>query len=207
MARIPKPKLRELGEALRSFVSRPYTTAFPAVPSPAPPGYRGAPLYYEEDCIGCRACAEVCPAGAIIVEDRVNDGGKAVRTLTVHYERCIFCGHCEANCSTERGIRLSEEYDFATLDRSTVNDSVEKELCLCEGCGAVIAPFDQLVWIARRVGVLAYSNPTLLFSRLQREGREVLTGGRERGGPLGRGDLYGFYCPRCRRDAQMTEEW
>ena len=36
-----KPKLRELGEAVRALITGPATTRFPAEPYEAPPGFRG----------------------------------------------------------------------------------------------------------------------------------------------------------------------
>ena len=55
-----KPKLRELGEAIKAVVLGPYTTKFPAEPSPAPPAYRGKGKFQEDKCIGCGDCIEAC---------------------------------------------------------------------------------------------------------------------------------------------------
>src|SRR3989304_9649617 len=112
-----KPKLRELGEAVRAFFKGPYTIKYPKEPSAAFEGFRGAPRYHEEDCIGCCACAEVCPALAIKVIDDVKSA-PPMRTLELNYGNCIFCGQCELNCTTEKGIILSQEYDLASLDKT-----------------------------------------------------------------------------------------
>lgn len=50
-------------------------------------------FYYEitDACVGCGACASVCPAGA------VNENGG---TYTVDPVRCIDCGTCSAVCPT-----------------------------------------------------------------------------------------------------------
>ena len=68
-----KPKLRELKEAVRAVIFGPYTSKFPFVPHTPPDGFRGKPEFDEEGCIGCAACAEVCPAVAL----RCYDDGDA----------------------------------------------------------------------------------------------------------------------------------
>jgi len=43
----------------------------------------------SEECIGCQACIDSCPYGAIVMKD-----DKAVIT-----EDCTFCGACESSCN------------------------------------------------------------------------------------------------------------
>src|SRR5512135_3850065 len=109
------PKLRELREAIRAIIRGPYTTKFPYRPHEPYERFRGRPYFYEKDCMGCTACAQVCPPGAIEWKDEVA-GGVAKRKLTVHWDICIFCGQCQANCPTTKGILLSREFDFATTE-------------------------------------------------------------------------------------------
>lgn len=159
------PKLRELKEAIKSLISRPYTTKFPFKPAtPVPKGFRGKPVFDEDECVGCGACAEVCPTGVIKVEDNKNT---ATRKLVQTLDLCIFCGQCHTNCITEKGIQLTEEYDMATYDRNTLRDKIEKKLVLCSDCGEIIGPVDHIRWIAERVGESAFTNPTLMLSLLQ----------------------------------------
>ncbi len=194
------PKLRELLEAAKALVQGPCTTAFPAKPSPAPPGYRGRPTYREDECIGCGACVEGCPARAITMED---DTGAAppTRTLTVRYDQCIFCQTCEYNCPTDKGIVLETEYDMVSDDRATQQMAVEKELVVCDVCGAVITARDHLRWLYDKLGPLAYANPTLMLTSL-RELRVVEEPAekaehREQG-DVTRGDHMRVLCPVCR---------
>lgn len=45
-----------------------------------------------EECIGCAACEDECPTGAI-----VQDGDK----YKIIAEECIDCGACEDTCPTQ----------------------------------------------------------------------------------------------------------
>jgi hydrogenase-4 component H len=158
-----KPKLREIKEAVTSLVKGPYTSAFPFAPAKTYEAFRGQPQFHEEDCIGCGACAEVCPARTIDVIDEGN-----TRTLIHHFDNCIYCGQCEANCTTKKGIILSDKFDLAVFDREQAVTSVEKELVRCEHCGDVITTVDQLKWIARKVGSLSVANPAAQGDRCHR---------------------------------------
>jgi hydrogenase-4 component H len=200
--KIRLPKIREVIEAVKALITGPYTSKFPAVPSIPPEGYRGVPKYYKEDCVGCGACSEVCPARAIDVED---NAAAKLRRLTHHQERCLYCGQCERDCITGKGIRLTLDYDLATTDISSAHTEIEKELVLCEKCGAIITAKDHLRWIHDKMGPLAFSNPTLLIA----EQREL--------GLLGRGEVaenihrrgssVKILCPACRREVIFREHW
>lgn len=118
-------------EAFLSLFKKPFTVKYPFEPSPAPEGFRGR-TEFTDDCVGCGACAAVCPAEAITI----NDEGDT-RVLRVDHGLCIFCGTCQDTCPWE-GIELTEKFEMATLDKETSYDEVEHELILCEGCGHVI---------------------------------------------------------------------
>jgi len=190
------PKLRELKEAIKALIKGPYTSRYPYEPHKPYERFRGRPYFYEQDCIGCTACAQVCPAQAIEVEDIKNK-----RTLTVHWDICIFCGQCQANCPSEKGIMLSQEFDLATTEkREDLKQTIEKELILCDCCGEIIAPYDQILWVAKKIGPLCFSNASLILFYLknldlalkerprQKEELEFL-----------RSDRIKILCPACRR--------
>jgi formate hydrogenlyase subunit 6/NADH:ubiquinone oxidoreductase subunit I len=197
------PKVRELAEAVKALLSRPYTSAFPRAPHVPHPNFRGQPKYEEKHCVGCLACEEVCPVQAIAHRDTVGTSG-ARRTMIHYTDTCIFCGSCEAACIADhQGIRLSGDWDLAFFDRSKAFETIEKELALCEACGAVIACTDHLRWIAERVGELAFSSPTLYQSRLRALGivdENIAAVLREQS----RSDRIKVLCARCRRQTTVT---
>jgi hydrogenase-4 component H len=196
------PKLRELKEAIKALIKGPYTTRYPYQPHKPYERFRGRPYFHEEDCIGCAACAQVCPSGAIECKDEIR-GGKAKRKLTVRWDVCIFCGQCQANCPTEKGITLSREFDFATTEkREELKQQIEKELITCECCGEIIVPYDQYLWVAKKLGPLVFSNASLMLFYLQ----NLDLAFKEKSAPKEeleflRSDRIKILCPRCRREA------
>jgi len=197
-----KPKLRELGEAVRAVIRGPFTLDFPRVSSPVAPSFRGIMVFEEDKCVVCGACAEVCPAAARELTDFPD---RQVRRITHHQERCIYCGLCEAACSW-KAIRHTEEYDLAQLTNEGYERSVEKELLLCEICDEPIATREHLLWIAETTGELAYANPTLAYVLHQEiEGVEptLPTGARA----AYRSDHLRLLCPKCRREVYLQEIW
>jgi len=63
--RMRYPKLRELKEAIRALIKGPYTSRFPFEPHQPYERFRGKPEFRQDDCVGCGACFQVCPAKAI----------------------------------------------------------------------------------------------------------------------------------------------
>ena len=197
------PKLRELGEAVKALVAGPYTHPFPKRPSPAAHRFRGKQVFDEDGCVGCGACAEVCPARDITVTD---DAETAKRTIVLRYDKCIFCGQCEANCLTGEGIKFTQEYDLVTFDRDSAVTTIEKDLVLCEKCGAVVGARDHLLYLARKLGPKAYANTSLMLAASDQlvPVEEVAVAGE--GEPPGRAHLVSVLCPRCRRAVLVAEQ-
>jgi hydrogenase-4 component H len=159
--------------------------------------FRGKSKYHEEDCIGCGACFQVCPAKAIEMQDL-----KRKRVLTINWYLCIFCGQCQANCPTEKGITLSQEFDLATAEKKEdLKEAIEKEFVLCECCQEPIAPRDQILWVAKRLGPLTFANASLMLFYL----RNLNLASKEKNlskeeGEFLRSDRIRILCPRCRRE-------
>ncbi len=199
------PKIRELKEAITAVVHGPYTHPFPKEPTPVPDNLRAAPKYNPDYCIGCGACAEVCPAGAIKVED-IFENGRAFRRLTCNYGNCIFCGECELHCTTEKGIHLTPDYELSYFESREAQEHIEHELVLCEICGNVIAPRSQLQYLFKQLKTLSYSNPTVYLTQAQETRLCDNTAPRDER-PIGRWDMMRITCPQCRRNVLLKEEW
>ena len=198
------PKIRELIEAIKALIAGPYTSKFPAVPHKPHPNFRGQPKFDEKKCVGCLACQEVCPVGAIAHEDTTNGAGKPIRKIIHYTDTCIFCGQCQAACiANQEGIKLSGDWELSFFDRKNAFESIEKELAVCEICGSPIACRDHLNWISARLGELAYSNPTLYLSRLKSLGiidENIVSALKDQG----RSDRVKILCARCRRETTLT---
>jgi hydrogenase-4 component H len=159
------PKLRELKEAVTAVFSPRFTTRFPAEPCVVPEKYRGKPEFDLDTCIGCGACVNVCPTPNCLTTVDDLEADPPVRRITHLPYACIFCGNCQDNCTTETGIKLSSEWDLATLDKESTAETHEFELQLCEKCGATIGAKKHLIWLYEKLGPLAYTNPSLLLAK------------------------------------------
>jgi formate hydrogenlyase subunit 6/NADH:ubiquinone oxidoreductase subunit I len=202
------PKLRELKEAITAIIKGPYTTSYPRKPHQPPKRFRGKPEYSNDGCIACTACALVCPARAIESRDIVT-AVKATRKMVLHLDECHYCGQCSALCTTRDdtppGIKHTTEFDLAGFDRaSMVSTTDEKELALCEVCGDVITAKAHLEWVARKLGPLAFSNPTLFISSLKSLGFAdgVLQSVKDY---VLRSDRMKVLCSKCRRSATIEK--
>ena len=201
-----KPKLRELKEAIKAVISGPFTSKYPFEPHTPPDGFRGKPEFDEDKCIGCGACAEVCPALAIAVTDDIQSA-QPTRTLRQRCDKCIFCGQCELNCTTKEGIKLTKIYDMSGLDRSEPATQIEHELILCELCGAIVGTPKHLRWVAEQLGAKAYANPTLIVSADGSMRLAAKDAGRLDEPALARNDMMRIMCPACRRTMVVRELW
>lgn len=210
------PKLRELKEAIKALIKGPYTTKYPFEPYTPPEVFRGKPQPSQEGCIGCGACAEVCPTGAIELKDIIipavteNQPVSAERTLVWHYDECIFCGQCARNCTTRNektpGVKMTTEFDLATVDRKTLrSEEIKHELVLCSYCGSVISTKQHLLYVAMKLNHKVFGNINLfqfIASKLigiikpvkfmQFNQREY---------------IYEILCPKCRRKILLFDEY
>lgn len=197
------PKLRELREAIKALIKGPYTTKFPKVPHIPFPRFRGKPVPYEKGCIGCGACAEVCPPQSINITD-VTTGDKPMRILRWRHDYCIFCGQCERVCTSKEGVKLSNEFDLADVTRKNMFDEIKKELVLCSDCGEIIAPKDHIFWTAKKIGNMVYSNENLInFTQQETINNSVISAESQ---PLRRQSAFKILCPKCRHQVWVFDD-
>ena len=202
------PKIRELIEAVTALIKGPYTSKFPRVPHEPAKRFRGKPEYSNEGCIACTACALVCPARAIEFRDVVTKSA-ATRKMILHLDECHYCGQCSALCTTRDddppGIHHTTKFDLAGFDRAVmVSTTDEKELALCEICGDVITAKAHLDWVAKKLGPLAFSNPTLFIESLKGMGFAEGIARSARDYVL-RSDRLKVLCAKCRRKATIEK--
>jgi hypothetical protein len=138
----------------------------------------------------------------------VDDLKTRMRKLTLRLDRCLFCGNCQKNCIKETGIILSNQYDMVTPDKDEPVVSIDKELLVCDCCGSVMGAKDHLIFLAKKLGALAYGNPLLILAhqvelKLGEIGFDSKSSSKA---PAGRAVIFRALCPYCRRLAMLEDE-
>ena len=131
--------LKTIKEILRTGNA---TVQYPAAPLHQYDGYRGKPEHDSVECIGCAACANVCPPNAIQMQIDVEAG---TTTWSINIGRCIFCGRCEEVCPT-KAIKLSKEFELAVMDKNDLEETATYSLAACERCGKYYATNKQVAY-------------------------------------------------------------
>ena len=203
-----KPKLRELKEAITALIKGPYTTKFPKEPATVPEHFRGTPTYVPDECVGCGACGQVCPAGAItIVDEFREEKGVIVRSIERDWAQCIFCSQCFEYCITGKGIKLDPDFEKSCFSKDDIIDTHDKELVFCERCGSPITAVDHIKWINDKLGELSFANATLVMVKYaDLELVEEDTGSNPRKS-LERDNYMRILCPDCRSAYILSDEW
>ena len=106
---------------------------YPFQPAPPAEGFRGRVQVDIDKCIGCGACASVCPPRLIIMTD--HDGK---RTLEFQLGKCTYCARCAEVCP-EQAITLNQEFELATDNKADLLVTVHLTLAKCERCGEAFA--------------------------------------------------------------------
>ena len=80
----------------------------------------------NQDCNGCLACVQNCPAKALRFTDVAN-----LRTLQHNLARCARCGHCWRVCP-------QDAIEFQHLLKSDWSPVIALNLLRCEVCGEAL---------------------------------------------------------------------
>lgn len=96
------------------------------------PGALADDVAFNEACIGCGLCGEVCPPRCIQFKKR--EGGGEVNTPYINPEEkgCILCGKCMEACPTEALTKIPyDEVDMgiAQIDRTACYPWVDRGIC------------------------------------------------------------------------------
>lgn len=125
--------MSKLKEALICLKAGRVTLPYPAMPAPPGEKFRGLPKIDVNKCIGCGACASVCPSGLVEVVDEEDH-----TTLVRYFERCIYCGRCEEMCP-EGAIEMTRNFETATNDRNDLLVIHHVYMGTCSRCGRCFA--------------------------------------------------------------------
>jgi Ni,Fe-hydrogenase III small subunit/NAD-dependent dihydropyrimidine dehydrogenase PreA subunit len=112
---------------------------------PTPDGFRGDPHVDPTKCIGCSACANVCPADAIEVQDA---GG--ARTVRFMRHACIFCASCQDVCPTT-AVELRPGDAGWFREKGASKSEATLPLAACALCGGGFMPESQIEWALKTV--------------------------------------------------------
>lgn len=124
---LPEPAGRSRAAHPGDPFDRPYEIA---------PRFRGLhgltkdPVTGDLNCIGCQACAKVCPDDLISMdlEKREGHSGRYPVTFTVNIGPCCFCGLCAEVCPTPmRAIVMTDQFEWAAYRRDGLNLVLTKE--------------------------------------------------------------------------------
>jgi len=143
--------LSKVREALICLKAGRVTLPYPFAPHAPEPGFRGKITIDADLCFGCGGCANVCPAGVIVV----SDVEQYTRKLEFYWRRCTYCGKCEEVCP-EKAIHLSQLFETATNDPQDLYLCLEVFMGPCQRCGRCFTaptPLDRMMKTGFRDGL------------------------------------------------------
>jgi hydrogenase-4 component H len=194
------PKLRELKEALKCIFSRPATVKYPFGEAAFHPRYRGKPEF-QDACLGCEACREVCPPGAIEI---VDDLDTKKRRIIRRFDMCITCGECERICTCGEGVKMVPEFALAVFNREDLVDEIERDLVVCSNCGRLIGTKKHILWLIGQLKEKAASQLPFVVMETEELGAaeeeidEKVTLDK-------RQDMFAILCPRCKHKVVLYD--
>ncbi len=132
--------LSKLKEALICIMAGRATLPYPFKPHDPAADFRGYPEVDVDKCIGCGACAAVCPARLIKIEDK----DQTTRHITRLLERCVFCGRCADVCP-EDAITMTGQFQLTSDQvRQDLVHECDIFMATCKRCGHCYEPATPL---------------------------------------------------------------
>lgn len=129
-------KLRQIAFGLGH---RRATVGYPLAPLAPDPGYRGRVTVETERCVGCGACADVCPARCVLITDL----DTTTRVIRRHLDRCVQCGRCEEACAYD-AVHMVPDWETGTPDRRDLLIEQRLFMGVCDRCGRCAVPSHPL---------------------------------------------------------------
>lgn len=118
--------LKGLKVTLVNLFRRKVTLQYPEEYPKVPPRFRGLhgltvdPETGDDNCIGCQACARICPDRLITLELEKREGhkGRYPARFEIDLNACCFCGLCTEACPTPmKSLVMTREFELASADR------------------------------------------------------------------------------------------
>ncbi|MBY0403279.1 MAG: NADH-quinone oxidoreductase subunit I, partial [Cyanobacteria bacterium] len=114
---------RGMGTVMKHFFRDPITVEYPEVMPDLSNRFHGRlTLLTKSDgvdlCVGCKACARVCPCDDLIQIEMHRDENKKpiIDVFTIDMGRCIFCGNCTEVCPVDC-IKMLPDFELAGYSR------------------------------------------------------------------------------------------
>jgi formate hydrogenlyase subunit 6/NADH:ubiquinone oxidoreductase subunit I len=115
------------------------TVGYPLAPLAPDPGYRGRVTVETERCVGCGACADVCPARCVLITDL----DRLTRVIRRHLDRCVQCGRCVEACAYD-AVHMVADWETGTPDRRDLLIEQRLYMGACDRCGRCAVPSHPL---------------------------------------------------------------
>jgi NADH-quinone oxidoreductase chain I len=116
-----------LGVVGKHMLIKPITVQYPEEKLTLPEAFRGIHQFDSERCMGCGACAKICPNKCIEIQVSITpEGKKKIEKYNIYLGRCMFCGLCEEFCIGKDVIKLTKEYEVAGYDKQSLVYDIPK---------------------------------------------------------------------------------
>lgn len=114
---------RGMATVMKHYGRKPVTLEYPEVMPDLSDRFHGRlTLLTKSDgtdlCVGCKACARVCPCDDLIQIEMHRDENKkpVIDVFTIDMGRCIFCGNCTEVCPVDC-IKMLPDFELSGYSR------------------------------------------------------------------------------------------